>query len=659
MTEPSHIDALIKRARTLIQRSDYKTAETELTSALEREPKHAETLYCLAVCQRKQGQHAHADATLSNLIEVHPKHSHAYQERGHNLLAMERPAQALEAFVHAVTLNPALHAAWRIIASNADHPSANEAKRQLAWLTSLPPELVSVNSFIYQNKLHKAESLCRQFLTKQPHHPEAMRLLAQLGLKFQILDDAEFLLQKCLELHPNHVHARLDYVEVLQRRQKFPQALEQAETLFKFDPNNPGFEISLANALQANGDYDAAIQRYRNALNKPTQNKASVYVALGNALKTIGQTEQAIRAYRDAYTEQADFGDAYWSLANLKVHQFSDPELAAMRAHVNNATTGELDRAQICFALGKAHEDRSEFDTSFTYYQQGNKIKAQENKFDLARLRTELSVQKQRFDAAFFKQRANFGCSKADPIFIVGLPRAGSTLLEQILASHSLVDGTMELANIIGYAHRFNGRSAAQQAPKYPSILEKMTAEQAEKLGETYLQETQHHRQGGRFFIDKMPNNFRHIALIKLILPNAKIIDARREPMACCFSGFKQLFAEGQEFSYSLENIGQYYQEYVRIMTHWDTALPGQILRVQHEDVLDDLEGQVNRILDFCGLGFEQACVDFHTSKRAVRTPSSEQVRQPIFKTATQQWRNYAAYLAPLEKALTTAMDQS
>ncbi len=655
---PASAETRLADVKRLMQRGDFAQSIQALDSIINDEKgsnqkpaeQTIEAYYFLAVCQRKVNAPDAAHQTLNSLIELAPEHSRAYQELGHLHLSLQQSQAALKAFIRAVQLNPALPGAWRALCELPPHTKSKEAQRQLAWLESLPAELVSVTSFIHQGKLHKAEALCRQFLKTEPKHPEAMRLLAQLGLKFHILDDAEVLLQTVLETSPNYLQARLDYIDVLQRRQKFPQALEQAKELYQRDQANPGFEISLANALQANAEYQSAAEHYRSAINKAstTADTASVYVALGNTLKTAGRTNQAISAYQQAHRVWPSHGDAYWSLANLKTYAFSESELAEMQRQLQTENLANLDRARIHFALGKAYEDAEEFDRSFEHYRSGNAIKAAETQFDLARLKVELDFQKQHFDANFFEQRKDFGCQQADPIFIVGLPRAGSTLLEQILASHSQVDGTMELANIIAYAHRFNGRRAAVEAPKYPGILQNMSADQARILGETYLKETQHHRQGSRFFIDKMPNNFRHIALIKLILPNAKIIDARRDAMSCCFSGYKQLFAEGQEFSYSLEGIARYYKEYIAVMTHWQQVFADQILHVQHEDVLDDLECQVRRILDFCGLGYEHDCVEFYKSKRAVRTPSSEQVRQPIFRTAVQQWRNYEPHLQTL-----------
>lgn len=647
-------EALLVQAKKQIQHGEFSSALSCLTGLLSDSPEHRDAIYCYAVCQRKLDDSKAALITLQKLQSLEPEHTHALQEFGYNYQALGRDQSAIDAFEKAVQLNPSMHGVWNALAQMPNYPRADKAERQLAWLRSLPPELVSVSSLIHQNKLHKAEVLCRQFLKRDPHHPEAMRLLAQLGSKFKILDDAEFLLEKCLEFKPDYLQARLDYVEVLHRRQKYHEALEQAEILFKIDPN-PSFEISLGNAQQSVGDYQGATQAYRNVVAKHPDN-ASVHLALGHALKTSGQVDEAILAYKAAHQAQPGFGDAYWSLANLKTYDFADAEIDAMLEHEASGKISDLDRVQIRFALGKAYEDRQDYESSFKYYQRGNKLKTQELKFDAALIKEGLDFQRQNFDTEFFKQRQSYGHNAADPIFIVGLPRAGSTLLEQILASHSQVDGTLELANIISMAHRFNARQVSSDVPRYPSVLMDLPEEGFSNLGKQYIKDTQGHRRGAKFFIDKMPNNFRHIAMLQLMLPNAKIIDARREPMACCFSGYKQLFAEGQEFSYSLETIGDYYCDYVDVMQHWDEVLPGKILRVQHEDVIADLETQVHRILDYCGLDFEQACIDFHKNKRAVRTPSSEQVRQPIYTSGMDQWRNFDAFLGPLKKSLSAVL---
>ncbi|MGI9322711.1 MAG: sulfotransferase, partial [Pseudomonadales bacterium] len=374
------------------------------------------------------------------------------------------------------------------------------------------------------------------------------------------------------------------------------------------------------------------------------------------ACKTMGNFDGAVQDYRAALSSQTAnqpaHGEAYYSLANLKTYRFQDDEITAMRQQADNANLSYLDRVYLAFALGKACEDRGEFEESFRHYATGNQLKKAQSRYSAEQMTQALQAQMQVCSADFFAARQGYGHQAPDPIFILGLPRAGSTLLEQILASHSQVDGTLELPNILALANKLGRGEKITGESKYPNVLTEVSAADCERFGAEYLHDTRIHRQGAPFFIDKMPNNFRHIGLIKLILPNAKIIDARRHPMACCFSGFRQLFAEGQEFSYSLGDLGAYYRDYVELMTHWDKVLPGQVLTVNHEDVVDDLEGQVRRILDYCGVPFEQACLEFYKTERNVRTPSSEQVRQPIFSSGVDDWRNYEAWLGPLRDAL-------
>lgn len=654
-TEKSLPDDIVKQGQLLIRKGNLHEAAVVLNEMLMENPGHIEGLYCLAVCQRKQKKYSQALANLDQILVDTPDHGRAYQEQGYVYRAMAQPSKAITALEKAVVLNPALYGSWKVLAKEPGYPKRQEAQQHAAWLSSLPQELVSVASLLHQKKLYRAEQLCRHFLKTHPHHPEAMRLLAKLGSEFKVFDDAEFLLASCLEFAPDFKRARLDYVAVLYKRQKFHKALEQARILLDSDPGNAGFQISLGNALLATGDYAAAIETFEEVLRKKPDNHL-IHLTRGHTLKTMGRVDDAIEAYRKSYGVKPDFGDAYWSLANLKTYRFSPHERQQMRDYLAAATTDQNDKIHLCFALGKDLEDSECFEEAFSFYQRGNSLKSRQDKFDIKLMDAALDTQKEHFDAAFFASREQAGCPAPDPIFIVGLPRAGSTLLEQILASHSQVDGTLELANIIGLAHRLNGRKVIQDNPLYPGVLNQLTPDALTKMGEDYIEDTKYHRQGAAFFVDKMPNNFRHIALIHLILPKAKIIDARRHPMACCFSNFKQLFGEGQQFSYDLEHIGHYYRRYVEIMDHWDKELPGRILRVQYEDVVADLDGQVRRILDYCGLPFEQACLEFHKTKRAVRTPSSEQVRQPIYKSGTDQWQNFEPFLEPLKQALGPAL---
>lgn len=653
-------EKLLHQAKLQLREGQLSEAQGTLVNLLAEHPQHRDGLYYLAVCQRKAGDTKAAMTTLDALQTAHPEYGRAWQEQGHNFQALKQEHHAAQAFSQAVFLNPALLASWQALVKHYEtigqSDRATEAMTYVRWLSGLPPQLQTVASLIHENKLFMAEKICRHYLQTQPQHVEAMRLLAELGNKLQILDDAEFLLESCVEFYPDYPRARLDYVHVLHKRQKFQKSLEQALVLHEQAPENIGYKITLANEYQAAGNFPEALAIYDRVLTQKPE-LHTVHSAKGHALKTIARTDAAVEAYRAAYKSKPDFGDAYWSLANLKTYVFSDSELKQMRAQEQAATTSSNDKIHLSFALGKAMEDRGQYAESFAYYDKGNKLKKGESGYLAERIEADLHKQKELFDLEFFSQRSGLGCASNAPIFVVGLPRAGSTLLEQILASHSQVDGTMELSNIIGLANRLNGRRRVEKEAAYPGILAQLKPEQLQKFGEDFIEDTLFHRSGGNFFVDKMPNNFRHIPLIQLILPNAKIIDARRHPMACCFSGFKQLFAEGQEFTYGLENIGRYYQAYVDVMSHWDTALPGQILKVQHEDVVTDLEAQVRRILEFCELPFESACVNFHETERAVRTPSSEQVRQPIYQTGMDQWTHYAEFLGPLEKALGPALE--
>jgi len=504
---------------------------------------------------------------------------------------------------------------------------------------------------VSQGKLIRAEDMCRQFLQKAPQHVEGMRVLADIGIKLGVLDDAEFLLESAALIAPDHAQVRIDYIEVLRKRQRFETALEEADKLLSTNPDNPQFQSLYAIVCMQTGDYNRALEFFERILTVVPTDPGTL-TSKGHALKTIGQTDAAIASYRQAMEHHPEHGEAYFSLANLKTYSFSEPELEMMLDQEENPLSAPLDRIHVKFALGKAFEDRKEFSLSFDQYVQGNALKKAQSRYSSEQMIEEFEEQKRVCTSELFSRRPKPGCDAPDPIFITGLPRAGSTLLEQILASHSQVDGTLELPNIIALSHRLRRGARASANSNYPDVLTRLTDEQLKEMGETYLRDTNIHRAGAPFFIDKMPNNFRHIGLIKLILPNAKIIDARRHPMACCWSGFKQLFAEGQEFAYSLEDIGQYYRGYIDLMDHWHDVLPGEILTVHHSRVVDNLEAEVSKILEFCNLPFEQSCVEYYKTERSIRTPSSEQVRQPIFRDSIDAWQDYATWLDPLKASL-------
>ena len=649
--------ASLEQAKALIEGTRFSEAAATLRTLLETpvSPENeVEALYMLAVVQRYTRQYDDALHTLQALLTTDPGYARAYQEQGHTHLALNEPGPARQAYARGVELNPALPASWRVLAGLYDRAGlqqeAARARQQLTFLESLPAELVSVYSLLHQNKLRKAERLCRDYLQRNKHHVEGMRLLAQIGVRLQIYDDPEFLLESCVELHPEHIPARVDYRNLLLRTQKFEKAHEQAQILLEADPENPGYQASLTAALVGLGKFEEGIARYRQVLKKNPDN-ARQHLLLGHALKTTGAFSDAIEAYRTAYRIRPQSGDAFWSLANTKTYEFTKSELSHIVECEQSADTPVEDRIQLCFAAGKAHEDRAEYDTSFAFYERGNALKQQQVRYKDAKYQSRVEAQMEACTAELFAQRQGVGDAAPDPTFIVGLPRSGSTLLEQILASHSMVDGTLELHDILSLARRLSGRTA-KRSPRYPAILRELDDHNFRRFGEHYIENTRVYRAGAPFFIDKMPNNFLHIGLIRLILPNAKVIDARRHPMACCFSGFKQLFGEGQEFTYGLHEIGRYFKGYISVMDHWDRVLPGFVLRVMHEDVVEDLEGQVRRMLDFCNLPFEESCLHYYKTQRNIRTPSSEQVKQPIYRSAVEQWRNYEKHLQPLRDAL-------
>jgi len=651
----SSVETEVLRIRGLLDKSQFAPALAAAEALLVRVPENRDVWYMLAVSQRYLGSVADALATLARFEAIHPDYSRLFQERGHCYVAAREPGAAIEAYLRAVNLNPSLPASWKalqvLLLAAGRTEDAGNAAAHVVKLASLPPAVVTASSMFADGEIHAAEQVVRQFLQAHGDHVEGMRLLAQIGMKLDVLDDAEFLLESVLVFAPDYHLARFDYVNVLLRLHKHARAMEEIGRLMDADPHNRAYRISYANACTGLGNHEEGVRVFRELL-ADAPRTADVHLSIAHALKTLGRQQQAIESYRAAAEVNPSFGDAYWSLANLKTYRFSDDEIARMQAQEAAPATKLVDRYHLCFALGKAFEDRAQYAESFQYYERGNALKKSESRYRPEPIERNARLQAAVCTAEFFAARAGVGCQRPDPIFIVGLPRAGSTLIEQILASHSKVEGTMELADIPRLVARLQGREPDDARPRYPGVLAELDAGQLQRFGEKYLADTQVYRTDKPFFIDKNPNNFRHLGLIHLILPNARIIDARREPMACCFSNFKQLFAAGQEFTYSLEDIARYYRSYLELMAHWDRVLPGKVLRVQHEDVVEDLEGNVRRILDFCGLDFEPQCVEFYKNERAVRTASSEQVRRPIFKEGLDQWRHFEPYLAPLKAVL-------
>jgi tetratricopeptide (TPR) repeat protein len=653
------IEQEVQRTRELLKERRYAECLRSADTLLATVPENRDLLYLRAQAQRLSGDVAASLATLDKLEQLQPRFSRLYQERGQCQVLLKQAPQAIEAFVRAVNINPALPASWSMLEGlyrlTGQAANAAEAAAHVATLKALPAEVVNASALFSDGELAAAELQIRAFLRGHGHHVEAMRLLARIGIARGVFDDAQLLLEGVLDLAPDYQAARFDYAQVLIERHMHEQAHAQAEQLVAAEPANRNYRTLYAMTCVGLGQHQRAIELYRELLPGATQ-PAELQLSIGHSHKTLGNNAAAIAGYRAAAAARADFGDAYWSLANLKTYRFEDAELQQMRAAESAPSTAAVDRYHLCFALGKALEDRAQNGPSWEYYARGNALKRAESHYQAEVIEHNTRLQIEVCTPALFARHRQAGAPAADPIFIVGLPRSGSTLIEQILASHSAVEGTHELADIPRIVAELRGRESDEGDPRYPAVLAELSDQDFRRLGDKYLHDTRIYRSGLPHFIDKMPNNFRHVGLLQLMLPNARIIDARREPMACCFGNLKQLFATGQEFTYSVDDIARYYRTYLELMRHWDAVLPGRVLRVHYEDVVDDLQGNVRRLLDFCGLAFEPACVEFHRTERSVRTASAEQVRQPIYREGLDQWRHYEPWLAPLREALGDAL---
>jgi tetratricopeptide (TPR) repeat protein len=663
LTDPitMSVEQQVVQLRQLQQEGQHPQA-LQLALRLARElPENRDVMHLLARSQRHLGQVDDALQTLLVLEQHHPAFSRLHEERGHCHVVRRDATQAIDALLRAVNINPALPSSWNLLEGlyrmAGDHANAQLAADHVATLKRLAPAVVHATSLFSDGDLVQAEWVIRGHLQRVGDDMEGMRLLARVAVAREVLDDADILLEAVLQLAPDHHAARFDYAKVLFERHRYKEACVQMERLLAIDPHHLDYRALHASANVGLGEHDRAIGLYRELL-QIVPEAADLHLSLAHSLKTQGRQAEAIDAYRAAIAARPHFGDAYWSMANLKTYRFTDEEIDGMLAQVAMPSTSLVDGYHLNFALGKALEDRGDHAASWQHYAKGNALKRSESRYRPEIIETNTRRQIEVCTREFLAERAAAGDPSADPIFIVGLPRSGSTLLEQILASHPLVDGTQELADIPRIVLELQGRDPDLDDPRYPGVLAQMSPEQFRRMGEAYLRDTRTYRGAAPYFIDKMPNNFRHLGLIHLMFPNAKIIDARREPMACCFSNLKQLFATGQEFTYSIEDIARYYRTYLDVMEHWDRALPGRVLRVHHEDVVDDLEGNVRRILDFCGLLFDPACLAFHETRRSVRTASSEQVRQPIFRDGIDQWAHYAPYLAPLREQLGDALER-
>ncbi len=655
-TEPAGTLATALAHAAKLLSTNPSLAEAQSREILKAVPGHPQALLLLGAALRDKGDVAGARDILEPLAGSQPKSADVQFELGLTFALLGESKAAIKALTRAVKLNPKLPRPWLALGDQltlaGDSKGADDAYARHIQTSVNDPQLLKAAAALCDNNLAVAERLLRDFLKIHPTDVAAIRMLAETGARLGRYEDAERLLSRCLELAPSFDAARHNYATVLYRQNKSAEAIVQADLLLKRDPRNPNYRNMKAAALARLGEYEQSAEIYQKVLRDfPAQPK--VCMSYGHTLKTLGRQAESISAYRESIELLPSLGEAYWSLANLKTFRFTPEEIAAMRQQLERRDLADEDRFHLHFALGKALEDEGLYEESFEQYSKGNALRRAGIDYSPNDTASHARRSKALFTSDFFRARANMGCDAPDPIFIVGLPRAGSTLVEQILASHSMIEGTMELPDIVTISRRLGGKKKRSDLSAYPEMLGDFTTDDFKNLGEEFLQRTKIHRKLGRpFFIDKTPHNFAHLGFIHLILPNAKIIDARRHPMACCFSCFKQHFARGHHFTYDLKEVGLYYANYVGLMAHFDAVLPGKIHRVIYEQMVTNPEAEIRRLLDYCGLPFEESCLRFYETERAVRTASSEQVRLPIFADAVDHWRNFEPWLEPLKLAL-------
>jgi tetratricopeptide (TPR) repeat protein len=658
--QTGNLSQAMAHAQELMEREPQQ-ALLQLSEILAVVPDYTPATLLKTALLRRLADPTEALEQLMPALRSQPDSAEVLFEYALTLSALQRGAEAVAALEKVVAAMPNHPEAWRLLADHAaavgDIDKSEAAHLRHLRCASQNPDLQKAAAAMIANELPVAERLLKAYLKAAPTDVTAVRMLAEVAVRVGRNDEAQALLEYCLELAPGFSGARYNLAILLHRTNQSNGALAEVEKLLAEDPKRPGYRNLAAVVCSRIGEYERSSEFYQSLLAEYPDN-AKVWLSYAHVLKTEGKREQCEAAYRKAIERDGGFGEAYWSLANLKTFRFTPDDIKNMNSQVARDSLELSSRVQFHFALGKSAEDEGDHELSFKHYDSGNTLHRSNLNYQSQQNTARAERMKSRFTADFFRDREGMGCTESGPIFIVGMPRAGSTLLEQILASHSMVEGTTELPDIITLAKELRSRAAEDEAGVYDGVLARMSPTELEQLGRQYLERTRIHRKTDKpFFIDKMPNNFLHIGLIQVSLPNARIIDARRHPLACCFSNFKQYFARGQSFSYSLEDVGYFYRDYVDLMDHYDAVLPDRIHRVIYERLVNDTEGEVRSVLEYCGLPFEEGCLRFFENKRPVRTASSEQVRQPIYQSGVEQWRHYDAFLAPLRDALGSALE--
>lgn len=652
--QPNSASALERRLSEIerLLGPDPARAEALARRLLAEAPGHPAALLLEGIARRLTGNSTGAVEALRPLCERLQDAAVPHLQFGLALRESGDIEGAESAIRRAIAIQPDFSDAWLALVHLLPATDSNAGEAFAGYIAHAMQDrtIREAAAAVHEKRLSDAEPLLRRRLERYPRDVLALWLLAKIAASTDRPDSAEALLKRCLDLAPDYSIARHDYAMVLVQQKRPREALREIERLLADEPANFAIRKSKAATLHHLLDYAAAAGAYEELL-RELPDEPGLWASLGHCLRILGRQQESIDAYRRVVALAPHSGEAYWNLANLKTYRITDAELEAMLAALEKTTLEHEDRTHLHFAVGKALEDRESFEESFRHYSEGNRLRRQVAPWDGPGISDYVTRCMRFFTPAFFAERAGYGADAADPIFIIGLPRSGSTLVEQILASHPAVEGTAELSQILLTARALAGPEGGG-AP-YPKRLASLSRTRSRELGEKYIERTRAYRKSNTpLFIDKTPNNFEHLGLMHLILPRARIIDVRREPMACGLSLFRHLFARGESFSYGLEDIGRYYREYLRLMEHFDATLPGRVHRVDYEALVQDTETEVRRLLDHCGLSFEASCLQFHENTRAVSTPSSEQVRSPIFRQGLDRWRHFEPWLGPLKRAL-------
>jgi tetratricopeptide (TPR) repeat protein len=645
----------------LISSGQFQQAEQQCVSLLEKDPDDVNVLGLLGAVSLRLGKTVEARPILEKAIAIEPGFAKPREDLGMLCLHEGRLEHAVNSFEEAIRLDGTQPGAWAGLAEaqarlgNPD--AANKARQHHLELSPVAQALDEVRQLVAKGDLEAAEQVCDDTLKSNPNNIPVLRQLAMLASSGGRHSVAEGLLKKVISLLPNDFRSYADFGRFLGTIARFPEAIEALEKAIALEPDNVRVHRALGDYLAISGRSADALASYDRALHlDPDYTPAQV--GRGHTLKILGRKGDAIESYEKAIAVSPEFGDAWWSLASLRSYEFSDDQVSLLRGQLAAARDDSISGISMYFALARADEAAGDFDSAWINYERGNQSKRKQVNYDPIQSEEAHDRIIEFFDPTVLEQQRESEPDGPAPIFIVGMPRSGSTLLEQILASHSQVEGTSELPYIGAMTGAISGLQSGTQ--KYPDGLADMTPDQLSSLGKSYIyRASKRLSEGMPRFTDKMPANFSHIGFIHLILPNAKIIDARRQPLDACIGNYRQLFAKGKNYAYDINECGEYYVDYVRVMDHWDEVLPGRVLKVQYEHVISDLESEARRMLDFCELPWEDACLDYHQSDRPVNSASAEQVREPIYKDAVGYWKNYESRLDALKEVLAPVLTAS